>query len=188
MYRLTQRLRNELRSELIRGDWRERLSQERVTVDPTVRLWPHRPERIIIGTLSHIGAYTTLSVQDAPEPSPGYSTIRIGKNVYIGDHNHITAGGGTIVIGDDALISNMVTIVGANHSSSRSMPIREQGWREPRGVTVGPDVWVGAGAIVLPGVNLGRGAIVAAGSVVTMDVSAYTIVAGIPARPIGSRD
>ena len=55
-------------------------------------------------------------------------------------------------------------------------------------ITVGHKVWIGAGAIILPGVTIGDGAMVAAGSVVTRDVPARTVVAGNPAREIGSVD
>jgi acetyltransferase-like isoleucine patch superfamily enzyme len=54
-------------------------------------------------------------------------------------------------------------------------------------VIVGDDVWIGANAIILPGVTIERGAVIAAGAVVTKDVAAYGIVGGVPARPIGSR-
>ncbi|WP_433956069.1 acyltransferase [Janibacter indicus] len=54
-------------------------------------------------------------------------------------------------------------------------------------IHVEDDVWVGAGAIVLKGVTIGTGAVVAAGSVVTKSVDEYAIVAGVPARVIGSR-
>jgi acetyltransferase-like isoleucine patch superfamily enzyme len=47
-------------------------------------------------------------------------------------------------------------------------------------------VWIGAGAVVLPGVIVGRGAIVGAGAVVTAAVAPFTIVGGVPARPIGT--
>ncbi|MFV9507048.1 MAG: hypothetical protein AB4911_21060 [Oscillochloridaceae bacterium umkhey_bin13] len=49
------------------------------------------------------------------------------------------------------------------------------------------DVWIGHGAIVLPGVTVGRGAVVAAGAVVSQDVPPYVIVGGVPARPIRPR-
>lgn len=58
---------------------------------------------------------------------------------------------------------------------------------ELRRVTVGNDVWIGAGAMVLDGVRIGDGAIIAAGAMVTRDVAPYAIVGGVPARPIRPR-
>jgi len=60
-------------------------------------------------------------------------------------------------------------------------------WRRKQWVTVGHDVWIGHGATVMPRVSIGTGAAIGAGSVVTKDVAAYTIVAGVPARPIRCR-
>ncbi|WP_377299747.1 CatB-related O-acetyltransferase [Rhizobium sp. SGZ-381] len=60
-------------------------------------------------------------------------------------------------------------------------------FEELRRTTVGNDVWIGVRAVVLDGVTIGDGAIVAAGAVVTKDVAPYTIVGGVPARPIGDR-
>ena len=60
-------------------------------------------------------------------------------------------------------------------------------WRRADKVTLGHDVWVGHGGIILPGVTIGTGAVVAAGAVVTKDVEPYTIVAGVPARPVRRR-
>ena len=60
-------------------------------------------------------------------------------------------------------------------------------WRRAHHVDIGHDVWIGHGAIMLPGRNIGTGAVIAAGAIVTKDVPAYTIVAGNPARPIRRR-
>jgi len=60
-------------------------------------------------------------------------------------------------------------------------------WRRSYPVRLGHDVWIGHGAIVLPGRSVGNGSVIAAGSVVTKDVSPYTVVAGVPARPVKRR-
>jgi phosphonate metabolism protein (transferase hexapeptide repeat family) len=60
-------------------------------------------------------------------------------------------------------------------------------WRNQHRVVIGPDVWIGHAAILMPGVSVGTGAIIGAGSVVTKNVSDYTIVAGNPARIIRRR-
>lgn len=56
--------------------------------------------------------------------------------------------------------------------------------RQQRRVNIGHDVWIGHGAVILPGISIGHGAVVAAGAVVTKDVEAFAIVAGVPARRI----
>jgi phosphonate metabolism protein (transferase hexapeptide repeat family) len=60
-------------------------------------------------------------------------------------------------------------------------------WRKKNRVKVGPDVWIGHGAIILPGVNIGTGAVIGAGAVVTKNVPNYSIVVGSPARVIKRR-
>ena len=60
-------------------------------------------------------------------------------------------------------------------------------WRRSHRVTLGHDVWIGHGATVLPGVSIGTGAVVGAGAVVSKDVPPFTIVGGVPARPIRER-
>lgn len=60
-------------------------------------------------------------------------------------------------------------------------------WRRDNAVTIGHDVWIGHGATILPGVTVGDGAVIGAGAVVSKNVAPYTIVGGVPARPIRPR-
>lgn len=61
------------------------------------------------------------------------------------------------------------------------------GWRRDNMVRIGHDTWLGHGSTILPGVSIGDGAVVGAGAVVSKDVAPYTIVGGVPARPIRER-
>jgi len=110
--------------------------------------------------------------------------LSLGKNVHLGEYVHIRAGGG-VTIGDNVAIAAHVAIASQGHPTD--LP-RCQGrhWRITEApVVIEDDVWVGSGAIILPGTRVGRGAVVAAGAVVSRDVPALSIVAGVPARPIG---
>jgi len=90
---------------------------------------------------------------------------------------------GRLDIGQDVSISREVTILTASHA------VNAPDFRvELRPVVIEDNVWIGTRAVVLPGVTLGRGSVVAAGSVVTRDVPALSMVAGVPARTVGMRD
>ena len=60
-------------------------------------------------------------------------------------------------------------------------------YRQSKRVTIGNDVWIGHGAVIMPGISIGHGSVIGANAVVTRDVGNYTIVAGSPARPIRAR-
>lgn len=114
--------------------------------------------------------------------------IFLGKNVHINRNAYLWAGKSSrIKIGDNFVSGPGIFITSDNHGIKRNQLIREQEGIE-RDVVIGSDVWLGAYAIVLPGVNIGDGAVVAAGSVVTKDVAHYSIVAGVPAKEIGHRE
>jgi acetyltransferase-like isoleucine patch superfamily enzyme len=137
-----------------------------------------------IGNGVFIGAYTIISIKD--DLSPGAfkgSSLSIGSKTYIGEENNIRASGGTIVIGNNCLISQQVTIVSSNHNIKKEQLINKQGWSTYKNyVVIKDDVWIGAGSIILPGVTIETGAVIAAGSVVTKDVSENAIMAGNPAK------
>src|SRR6185436_12708851 len=118
----------------------------------------------------------------------GYGRIIAGERTWIGQYNNLRAGGGDIQIGRDCLLSQFCTLVASNHQCGKDAPINTQGAdRSKCGVVLGDDVWLGAGAIVLPGVRIMTGAIIGAGAVVTEDVPSYEIWGGIPAKKIGER-
>ncbi len=90
-----------------------------------------------------------------------------------------------IRVGARTQIGPMVQVLTADHP--RDAGQRATGLESGRPISIGADVWIGAGAIVLPGITIGDGAIVGAGAVVTRDVEAGATVAGNPARPVGRR-
>ncbi len=102
--------------------------------------------------------------------------VRINSNCFFMDSNIIR-------IGDYVMVGPNVVIVTPNHSKGPSERRRTGTISHP--VVIEDDAWIGAGAIILPGVTIGAGAIVGAGSVVTKDVPAGVTVAGNPARRIG---
>lgn len=84
-----------------------------------------------------------------------------------------------ITIGNDVAISHDVTIM-----DSDGHQILQEGHKESAPIEIGNNVWVGSRAMILKGVKIGDGAIVAAGAVVTKDVPAYSMVAGVPAKVV----
>ena len=112
------------------------------------------------------------------------SKIKLGDNSGIGDNCYIQ---GTVHIGSNVMMAPNVAIIAANHVCDRTdIPMNAQGSVE-RMITIGDDVWIGYGAIILGGVTIGNGSVVAAGAVVTTDVQPYTVVGGIPAQRIKCR-
>ena len=91
-----------------------------------------------------------------------------------------------IVVGRHCMIGPHCYITDHDHAFQPGIPIQQQPLIA-KPVCIGNDVWIGAGAIILKGVTIEDSAIVGAGAVVTSDVSAGSKVAGVPARPIGTR-
>jgi len=86
---------------------------------------------------------------------------------------------GGISIGNDVMIGPKVNLVSAGHPTE---PAQRRNGIVKQPIAIGNNVWIGAAATILPGVTIGENAVVAAGAVVSRDVPANTIAAGVPAR------
>jgi acetyltransferase-like isoleucine patch superfamily enzyme len=111
--------------------------------------------------------------------------LEIGASTFIGFNCELDVAHG-LEIGQSVLIGPGCFITDHNHRHAADRFIAEQGCVSAP-VTLHDDVWLGAHVVVLPGVTIGKGAIAGAGAVVTRDVPPMAIVAGAPARQIGSR-
>lgn len=112
--------------------------------------------------------------------------LSLGENSIIGIRNEI---GAKVVIGDNTMLGPEVLILTRNHRHNRiDIPMMDQGSEENQEVIIGNDVWIGARAIILPGVSIGNGSIVGAGAVVSKNVEEYSIVVGNPARIVRKRN
>jgi acetyltransferase-like isoleucine patch superfamily enzyme len=110
-------------------------------------------------------------------------TLSIGNNVSIHQMCYLSAAGG-IFIGDDVAIAHATTIMSTEHNySDLLLPIREAGCQAAT-VTIGNDVWIGAGVRILAGVTIGEHVVVGAGAVVVRDLPARSVAGGVPARVI----
>jgi acetyltransferase-like isoleucine patch superfamily enzyme len=107
--------------------------------------------------------------------------VTIGNHTRIGLHNTII---GPATIGNHVNLAQGITVTALNHNFSD--PVRridEQGV-STMPVTIGNDIWIGANAVILPGVTIGDHSVVAAGAVVTKDVPPHSLVVGVPAKII----
>ncbi|PSL48941.1 acetyltransferase-like isoleucine patch superfamily enzyme [Chitinophaga niastensis] len=126
----------------------------------------------------------------------GCSKISIGKRVVIRPCSHLHGASAnldvSITIEDDVLIGSGVHIYVTNHNfDNPDIPIYDQGHHLSRPVTLKKGCWIGANAIILPGVTIGENSVVGAGSVVTKSIPDRVVAAGSPAKVIkwlGSAD
>jgi acetyltransferase-like isoleucine patch superfamily enzyme len=119
----------------------------------------------------------------------GYGALSVGRGTWIGPYNNFRISRDSHVrIGEGCLVSQFCSIVSANHSISRFQRIAEAPAASDRvNVSIGDDVWIGAGAVILPGVTVASGAVIGAGSVVNRSIGGYEIWAGNPAAKVGER-
>lgn len=111
--------------------------------------------------------------------------VDYGTNIQMGTGCFVNFGGmffdvAPITIGDDVLFGPNVQLLTPLHPIEPQ--VRREKWEAARPITIGDNVWIGGGAIVLPGVTIGENAIIGAGSVVTKDIPANAIAVGNPCR------
>ena len=107
--------------------------------------------------------------------------VVIGDHTRVGLHNTII---GPVKIGNHVNLAQGITVTALNHTfTNPEKRIDEQGVSTTP-VAIGDDIWIGANAVILPGVTIGEHSVVAAGAVVTKDVPPHSLVAGVPARII----
>ncbi|MEM7005949.1 MAG: acyltransferase [Pseudomonadota bacterium] len=114
--------------------------------------------------------------------------IELGEGTRIGAHCSLWAGNGDarIVLGRFALLAPNVMITTSNYRFNEGSPVTEQPMREAD-IEIGDDVWIGYGAIILPGSRIGDGAIIGAGALVKDEIPPYAIVANAPSPIVGYR-
>lgn len=105
--------------------------------------------------------------------------LEIGDRVFV-NYGCSFSAHSLVRIGDGCQIGQYVLIMDSDYHTPGDLLKAP----EPAPIEIGNDVWIGARAMVLKGVRIGDGAVVAAGAVVTRDVAAHTVVAGVPARPV----
>ncbi len=192
---------------MLRGNWRRLwLKESKGVLFVGKRVTLRNPQMISVGRSVVIEDYVTIDALSQQGVILGdnvtiakFSTIqctgvirslgsglKIGDNSAVGAYSFLGAQGG-ITIGNDVIMGPRVSFHAENHKyDNLRLPIRLQG-ETRQGIVVEDDCWIGAGSIFLDGVHIGTGCVVAAGSVVTKDVPAFSIVAGSPARIIKHR-
>jgi maltose O-acetyltransferase len=135
----------------------------------------------------HIGSGSTIHmmarIYDPRGITIGNDTL-IGERASLDGRQQLKHSEGGLVIGDHVDLASDVMIWTSQHdvhSDNYMLPIEKK-------VIIDDYVFIGPRAIILPGVHIGKGAVVAAAAVVTKDVEPMTIVAGVPAKPIGKRE
>jgi acetyltransferase-like isoleucine patch superfamily enzyme len=134
---------------------------------------------IVVGNGGFLGRGTILSCKNGD--------ITLGDHVNIGFHSEIFSGS-EVTVGRYGLFAAYTYLVGGGHAfEGRGTPVIEQA-RESKGIHLGDNVWLGAGALVMDGVRIGDDVVVGAGAVVTADLPPGSVAVGVPAKVVRTRE
>lgn len=135
-----------------------------------------KAERII----NALAAHGENVIIHQPAFLSGLDRVRIGDRVVINAFAHIWGEGG-VMIGNDCLIASHCVITSLTHNAGTAI-FSQENIAAP--VRIGNNVWIGAHAIILPGVTIGDNVIIGAGALVNCDIPAGTAYAGVPAKKL----
>lgn len=144
-------------------------------IDPLDREARHRAIRGILGK-----AGKNCVVEQPLFCTYGYNTT-VGDNFFLNVNGKLMDSG-KITIGNNVFIAPNVCIITEEHAMDVEQRIQGLEYTHP--VTIGDNVWICAGALVLPGVTIGEGSVIGAGSVVTKDIPAHCLAVGNPCKVI----
>jgi acetyltransferase-like isoleucine patch superfamily enzyme len=170
-------------------EWQENGEVEHVV--PVRRAWAYfgagavvhepcvvlKPEAVGVGDGARVDAFVKIE---------GGLGVTLGKCVHVCSFCHVNEGGGRVTVGDHACLASGAVVMGGTNladapsMSAASPPAMQHVWRAE--TVIGERAFVGARAVVLPGVKVGRCAVVGAGAVVTHDVPEREVWVGVPAR------
>lgn len=158
------------------------------------RAWAHLLRMLHYYNYAHVRQRRFAQLGQGVKLAPNV-TFRNGERIAIGAHSHIGercalwAGdaAGRITLGQHALLGPEVFITASNYQTAPGLPVMDQP-RIERDVVIGNNVWIGARAMIMPGVAIGDECIVGAGAIVTKSLPKGAVAAGNPARVIGWRD
>jgi acetyltransferase-like isoleucine patch superfamily enzyme len=138
----------------------------------------HKPVLLTLGSITCGRLFLRCKTVPVEVGAASGGSLVLGERVFINTGATVVATH-SIVLGDDCLIGDFVAIFDTDfHQLEPSRPT------QVAAVRLGANVWVGRSVTILPGVTIGDHAVIAAGSVVTRNVAAKTLVSGVPARPI----
>lgn len=185
-------IKEKMRSGMLYTDMEEELEKERLACRELVYDFNHsRPseaeqrQEILKRLLGSVGKCPWI------EPPVRFA---YGKNTHIGDYfyanfNLVVVDDIEVYIGDYVMMAPNVTVTVTGHPVDAGL--RRPGTQFSFPVTIEDGVWIGAGAILLPGVTIGKNSVIGAGSVVTKDIPADVVAVGNPCRvlrPVTARD
>jgi acetyltransferase-like isoleucine patch superfamily enzyme len=152
----------------------------------------HPSAWISVHSVIRVNCGGSITIGKNCEIHPFSMLLTHGGHIHIGDNCSVNPftiiyGCGGAYIGNNVRIAAHVMVVPENHNpGTDAIPLHLSG-KTRKGIRIDDNVWIGAGARILDGVNVGRNAVIGAGSVVTRSVPANTTVVGVPARTLMTR-